>query len=268
MNKDRKIPFVGRSLPRREDRRLLTGRGQFIADLDLPHMLHAVFVRSPLAHARIRAVDLSRAALSPGVAFALSGVDLARLLPPVPDSQLSLPRKWASHVAHKFIRVDHAPPKLGEGSGAASAASAVAAASLMTGVAMVVSVAIMIASFKTTVYTWVDQTVQADLIVSAADPSSGVPTVPPPTSLVDELRTLPGVLEVDALRSRSIPYQDRQVILNIADLDVFGREGRLTRRSVGIETPGESPLVLVGSHVPEVQRHHKHAFHLMSAQAF
>jgi aerobic carbon-monoxide dehydrogenase large subunit len=103
MNEARKAPFVGRSLPRREDRRLLTGQGQFVADLDLPHMLHAVFVRSPLAHARIRAVDLSRAASSPGVVFALSGVDLVRLLPPVPDSQLSLPRKWASHVAHKFI---------------------------------------------------------------------------------------------------------------------------------------------------------------------
>jgi putative ABC transport system permease protein len=101
--------------------------------------------------------------------------------------------------------------------------SAVAAASLMTGVAMVVSVAIMISSFKHTVYTWVDQTVQADLIVSAADPSSGVSTVPLPASLARELRTIAGVLEVDALRSRSIPYQDRQVVLNIADLDVFAR---------------------------------------------
>ena len=101
--------------------------------------------------------------------------------------------------------------------------SAVAAASLMTGVAMVVSVAIMIASFKHTVYTWVDQTVQADLIVSAADPSSGVSTVPLPTSLARRVAHLEGVLEVDALRSRSIPYQDRQVILNIADLDVFAR---------------------------------------------
>ena len=67
--------FVGRSLPRREDHRLLTGRGQFIADLDLPHMLHAVFVRSPLAHARIRAVDLSRAACAPGVVCVMSGAD-------------------------------------------------------------------------------------------------------------------------------------------------------------------------------------------------
>ena len=55
-------PYVGRSLLRREDRRLLTGQGQFIADLVLPQMLHAVLVRSPVAHARIRSVDLSRAA--------------------------------------------------------------------------------------------------------------------------------------------------------------------------------------------------------------
>ena len=101
--------------------------------------------------------------------------------------------------------------------------SAVAAASLMTGVAMVVSVAIMISSFKRTVYTWVDQTVQADLIVSAADLSSGVSTVPLPVSLARDLRSIAGVLEVDALRSLSIPYQDRRVVLNVADLDVFAR---------------------------------------------
>jgi putative ABC transport system permease protein len=111
----------------------------------------------------------------------------------------------------------------GENLQSALSRSAVAAASLMTGVAMVVSVAIMISSFKRTVYTWVDQTVQADLIVSAADPSSGMSTVPLPESLARELTSLEGVLEVDALRSLSIPYQDRQVILNVADLDVFGR---------------------------------------------
>ena len=60
-------PYVGRSLLRREDRRLLTGQGQFVADLVLPRMLHAVLVRSPVAHARIRSVDLSRAAAAPGV---------------------------------------------------------------------------------------------------------------------------------------------------------------------------------------------------------
>src|SRR5947207_5196485 len=96
-------PYIGRSLRRREDRRLLTGEGQFIADLVLPRMLHAVLVRSPLAHARIRNVDLSRAAAAPGVAIALSGADLLQMLPPVPEGQISLPSKWTTHVQHKFL---------------------------------------------------------------------------------------------------------------------------------------------------------------------
>jgi carbon-monoxide dehydrogenase large subunit len=96
-------PYVGRSLLRREDRRLLTGEGQFIADLVLPRMLHAVFVRSPIAHASIRRVDLTRAAAAPGVALALNGADLLQMLPPVPEGQISLPRKWTSVVQHKFL---------------------------------------------------------------------------------------------------------------------------------------------------------------------
>ncbi|MBV8535342.1 MAG: hypothetical protein JO128_07110, partial [Alphaproteobacteria bacterium] len=58
---------------RREDKRLLTGRGQYIADFTLPRLLHAAFVRSPLAHARIKSVDLSAARAAPGVVYALSG---------------------------------------------------------------------------------------------------------------------------------------------------------------------------------------------------
>jgi carbon-monoxide dehydrogenase large subunit len=103
MNNVLNISFVGRSISRREDKRLLTGRGQFIADLKLPQMLHAAFVRSPLAHARIKAIDLSRAAASPGIIYALSGPELARQLPPVPDTQLALPSKWTTLVQHKFI---------------------------------------------------------------------------------------------------------------------------------------------------------------------
>jgi len=94
--------LVGRPLLRREDRRQLTGGGQFIADLELPRMLHAAFIRSERAHARIRSVDLSQAAAAPGVALALSGADLLRLLPLVPDTQLSLPGKWTSLVQHEF----------------------------------------------------------------------------------------------------------------------------------------------------------------------
>ena len=96
-------PYVGRSLLRREDRRLLVGRGQFVADLALPGTLHAVFVRSPLAHARIRHIDVSRAAAMPGVAIALNGADLLQMLPPVPEGQISLPKKWTTVVQHKFL---------------------------------------------------------------------------------------------------------------------------------------------------------------------
>ncbi|HXQ45333.1 MAG TPA: hypothetical protein VN806_01890, partial [Caulobacteraceae bacterium] len=85
MTDTRRTPFVGRPILRREDQRLLTGQGQFIADIVLPRMLHAVFVRSPVAHARVRGVDISRAAAAPGVALAMSGAELARLLPPAPD---------------------------------------------------------------------------------------------------------------------------------------------------------------------------------------
>ena len=94
--------YVGRSLLRREDRRLLTGSGIFVADLAVPGMLHAAFLRSPVAHARIRGVDLARARASRGVAFAMSGIELARRVPPVPDSQLVLPRKWTTQVQHSF----------------------------------------------------------------------------------------------------------------------------------------------------------------------
>src|SRR5580704_14431346 len=96
-------PWVGRSITRREDRRLLMGQGQFVADLVLPRMLHAVLVRSPVAHARIRAVDLSRTAAAPGVMAALNGADLLQLLPPVPEGQISLPKKWTTVVQHKFL---------------------------------------------------------------------------------------------------------------------------------------------------------------------
>jgi CO/xanthine dehydrogenase Mo-binding subunit len=94
-------PYVGRSLLRREDQRLLTGQGQFIADLALPRMLHAVVVRSPVAHAHIRAIDLSSAVTAPGVICALDGADLQQLLPSVPEGQISLPQKWTSVVRHR-----------------------------------------------------------------------------------------------------------------------------------------------------------------------
>src|SRR2546423_9175005 len=96
-------PYVGRPIPRREDRRLLIGKGQYVAALLLPGMLHVAFVRSPVAHARIVSIDVSRAAQRPGVAAVLTGADLPTARPPVQDNQVVLPSKWRSAINHRFL---------------------------------------------------------------------------------------------------------------------------------------------------------------------
>src|SRR4051812_5855724 len=68
--------FVGERVARVEDPRLLTGRGRYVDDVVLPHMVHAAFVRSPYAHARIKAIDTAAAKAMPGVVAVLTGADL------------------------------------------------------------------------------------------------------------------------------------------------------------------------------------------------
>jgi carbon-monoxide dehydrogenase large subunit len=66
---------IGAPLIRKEDARLLTGRGCFSDDLDLPGQAYAVMVRSPHAHARIAGIDALEALAVPGVLAVLSGAD-------------------------------------------------------------------------------------------------------------------------------------------------------------------------------------------------
>jgi carbon-monoxide dehydrogenase large subunit len=70
------VTLIGAPVRRVEDARLLAGGGRFVADLVLPRMLHAAFLRSPHAHARIRGLDLGRARAAAGVAACLGGDDL------------------------------------------------------------------------------------------------------------------------------------------------------------------------------------------------
>lgn len=72
--------FVGQSVARREDPRLLTGRGCFVDDVVVPGMVHACFVRSDLARAAIRSVDTTAAAALPGVYAVLVAADLDGVL--------------------------------------------------------------------------------------------------------------------------------------------------------------------------------------------
>lgn len=52
--------YTGSSVRRKEDPRILTGRGNYIADVQLPGMIHASFLRSPFPHARIGSIDADR----------------------------------------------------------------------------------------------------------------------------------------------------------------------------------------------------------------
>jgi carbon-monoxide dehydrogenase large subunit len=80
-------PEVGKARRRKEDARLIAGRTRWTDNLTLPGMLHMAILRSPMAHARITAIDTSAAKEMPGVLAVLTGADLA-------DQQGSLPCAW------------------------------------------------------------------------------------------------------------------------------------------------------------------------------
>src|SRR3954466_2613850 len=72
--------WMGRSVPRLEDASLLRGRGRFVDDFELPGLLHAVFVRSPVAHAVLKGVNAANARQLPGVRAVLTYRDLRPLM--------------------------------------------------------------------------------------------------------------------------------------------------------------------------------------------
>ncbi|WP_250002892.1 aerobic carbon-monoxide dehydrogenase large subunit [Actinoplanes sp. M2I2] len=75
---DQKPVGFGRML-RKEDPRLLRGRGRFTDDVQLPGMLHLAILRSPFAHARVVSVDTSAAEAAPGIRAVVTGAKLAEL---------------------------------------------------------------------------------------------------------------------------------------------------------------------------------------------
>jgi carbon-monoxide dehydrogenase large subunit len=78
---------VGRARKRKEDAHLLTGRTTWTDNITLPGMLHLAILRSPMAHAKITAIDVSGALGRPGVVAAFTGQDFA-------DTQGSIPCAW------------------------------------------------------------------------------------------------------------------------------------------------------------------------------
>ncbi len=88
-------PAMGQAMKRREDPRLLTGGNQYVCDFFLPGTLEMALVRSPLAHARIRTVDVSTARALPGVVAVLTAEDLGALAGPLPEGMTD-PRMTAA----------------------------------------------------------------------------------------------------------------------------------------------------------------------------
>ncbi|MDB5880328.1 MAG: carbon monoxide dehydrogenase [Ramlibacter sp.] len=70
------LPHIGEALKRKEDYRFLTGAGQYTDDVNLANQAHAVFVRSPHAHANLNSVDTSAALQMPGVIGIITGKDI------------------------------------------------------------------------------------------------------------------------------------------------------------------------------------------------
>lgn len=83
--------LIGASLERVEDQRLLTGRGQYVADLDEPGALHAAILRSPVAHGRIIGLGLDAARALPGVRAIVTAADIPRPVPKIPLRLVPLP---------------------------------------------------------------------------------------------------------------------------------------------------------------------------------
>ncbi len=76
--------LVGQRVRRREDPRLVKGRGSYVDDMKLPGMLHLAFKRGDVAHGIIRSIDTSAAEAMPGVELVLTGAQLAEIIPPMP----------------------------------------------------------------------------------------------------------------------------------------------------------------------------------------
>jgi aerobic carbon-monoxide dehydrogenase large subunit len=96
---------IGAARLRKEDARLITGQTTWTDNIILPGLLHLAFVRSPFAHAKIKAVDVSAALKLPGVVAAFSGADFAA-------EQGSLPCAWP--VTEDIVMPDHPPMAVDE----------------------------------------------------------------------------------------------------------------------------------------------------------
>ncbi len=106
-----KTKYVGQRVKRNEDPRLLTGQALFIDDVDLPGMLHAAFLRSDYAHARIRRIDTSAALSRPGVVAIYTAQNMGDFWRPGP-LLVPAPHSIPGAVFHKRTQIPLAKDKV------------------------------------------------------------------------------------------------------------------------------------------------------------
>lgn len=97
--------LIGSSPKRREDQRLITGNATYTDDVQLPGMLYAMILRSPVAHARITALDVSAARSAPGVVAVYTGAQVAERVNPVPCAW-NVPNCDLKVAAHPLLAID------------------------------------------------------------------------------------------------------------------------------------------------------------------
>jgi aerobic carbon-monoxide dehydrogenase large subunit len=101
------MSYVGQSMKRFEDPRLVTGNGAFVGDLTLPDMLHAAVLRSQHAHARLRGIDVAAVRAVPGVVAVLTGADIAGVLPGIPTRAMTGERAVDALQAPEYPLLPH-----------------------------------------------------------------------------------------------------------------------------------------------------------------
>ena len=100
--------YFGAAVQRREDPRLLTGRGRYTADVELPGTLHAAFLRSPHAHTRIVAIRTDAARALPGIVEVFTFADLAPWMKPIPSFG-AVPASLAAKIQFEIKQPDQLP---------------------------------------------------------------------------------------------------------------------------------------------------------------
>jgi carbon-monoxide dehydrogenase large subunit len=108
VHRARQAQYIGKPIRRKEDYRLITGRGLYVDDIRLPGMVYAAFLRSPYAHAKIKNIDVSKALRIPGVIGVYTGGDFRGKIGPIPTgwmlsgADLKVP-EWPA-VAYDKVR--------------------------------------------------------------------------------------------------------------------------------------------------------------------